>query len=85
MTKTNTILQPEVIGSLPNLTDLWFDNNKVKSIPPMVGNLKKLIFIDASKNRIDWVADEISCCTQLTDLHLSTNNLKVKNIEFMIN
>ena len=70
-------LQPEVIGSLGNLTELWFDNNKVKSLPPLMGRLKKLAHVDASKNKVDWVTEELELCTQLTDLHLSSNNLKV--------
>lgn len=69
--------QPEVIGSLVNLTELWFDNNKVKSLPPLLGRLKKLIHVDASKNKVDWVAGDLENCIMLTDLHLSSNNLKV--------
>lgn len=66
-----------MIGSLGNLTELLFDNNKVKSLPPMMGKLKKLLHVDASKNKIDWVSGELENCVVLTDLHLSSNNLKV--------
>ena len=40
-----------------------------------VGNLKFLEFLDASENRIEWIADEVGECDSLTDLHLTTNLL----------
>lgn len=73
-------VQPEVIGSLVNLTELWFDNNKVKSVPPLVGHLKKLTHLDACKNKVDWVAGDVENCIALTDFHLSSNNLKVGTV-----
>lgn len=74
------LVQPEVIGSLVNLTELWFDNNKVKSVPPLVGHLKKLTHLDACKNKVDWVAGDVENCIALTDFHLSSNNLKVGTV-----
>jgi len=41
-----------------------------------VGNLKKLQIFDASENKIEFLPDDISGCTALTDLHLSQNLLE---------
>ena len=41
-----------------------------------MGNLKQLMYFDASKNRIEAVPAEIEGCVSLSDLHLSTNMLK---------
>lgn len=41
-----------------------------------IGNLKQLMFIDASKNKIQALPTQIEGCTSLADLHLTTNNLE---------
>lgn len=41
-----------------------------------MGNLKKLQIFDASENKIEFLPDEISGCTALTDFHLSQNLLE---------
>ena len=41
-----------------------------------MGNLKKLQIFDASENKIEYLPDEISGCTALTDFHLSQNLLE---------
>ena len=41
-----------------------------------IGNLKQLMFLDASKNRIEYLPGEIDGCVSLADLHLSTNLLQ---------
>lgn len=42
----------------------------------VIGNLQQLTFLDASKNYIESVADEIERCLSLTDLYLSNNRLQ---------
>lgn len=42
-----------------------------------LGGLKKLAYLDASKNQIYEVADEIEGCISLCDLTLSSNRIKV--------
>ena len=40
------------------------------------GNLKQLMFLDASNNNLESLPEEIDGCTSMADLHLTTNNLK---------
>jgi hypothetical protein len=42
-----------------------------------IGNLKKLVHLDASTNNINWIAPEIGSCCCLTDLTLSCNEIQV--------
>jgi Leucine-rich repeat (LRR) protein len=42
----------------------------------IIGNLKQLMFLDASKNRLEFVAEQICECLSLADLHLSNNQLQ---------
>ena len=42
-----------------------------------LGGLKKLAYLDASKNKIYEIADEIEGCISLCDLTLSSNRIKV--------
>lgn len=46
-----------------------------------VSNLRELWYLDASYNRISKIDQDIQYCSKLKDLHLSFNNLKVKNYE----
>ncbi len=107
-------LQPEVVGSLTGLLELWCDCNRITTFPSVsegnrhcllttrtgsnrshfewylrtktfaianvcfqgIGNLKQLMFLDASKNRIETLPAEIDGCISLADLHLSTNLLQ---------
>ena len=41
-----------------------------------MGNLRKLQIFDVSENKIEFLPDEISGCTALTDFHLSQNLLE---------
>ena len=41
-----------------------------------IGQLKQLMFLDASKNRIECLPNEIDGCLNLGDLHLSINLLQ---------
>lgn len=69
--------QPEVVGSLCSLKELWFDGNRVRSVAPFIGQLSQLTYLDGSNNRVDSLPDELANCKMLTDLHLSINHLKV--------
>lgn len=42
-----------------------------------ISNLKNLVFLDLSKNRLRCLPEEIGACSKLSDLHLSENNLTV--------
>ncbi len=41
-----------------------------------IGNLRQLMYLDASKNRIESIPNEIESCLALGDLHLSINLLQ---------
>jgi len=51
------------------------DCNVDLCILQVIGSLQQLTFFDASKNNIEAVAPEIENCVNLTDIHLSTNQL----------
>ena len=57
------------------LEELWMDGNKIQHVPPDIGQLKNLRYLDLTENSLSWIADEIGDCEMLTDLHLTTNNL----------
>ena len=57
------------------LEELWVDGNKIQHVPPDIGQLKFLRYLDLTENSLSWIADEIGDCEMLTDLHLTTNNL----------
>ena len=42
----------------------------------MIGNLKELVYLDASCNRIESLPLEVEGLSSLTDLHLSKNYLQ---------
>lgn len=67
---------PEVIGAFRNLTELWFDFNRLIDIPETIGELAALVYFDCSYNKITELSWEIGHCTNLTDLTLSSNDLK---------
>lgn len=62
-----------------NLTDLWIDSNRIKRIPAEIGQLTRLMFLDATKNRLNEIDEHIGNCVNLTDLYLTANELEVNN------
>ncbi|CAB3986484.1 scribble homolog isoform X1, partial [Paramuricea clavata] len=68
---------PDIIGSLPELVELWLDGNLLRTLPMEIGNLKRLQIFDCSENRIEYLPDEISGLVALSDFHLSQNLLEV--------
>uniref|UniRef100_A0A8C4VJV7 Leucine rich repeat containing 1 n=1 Tax=Gopherus evgoodei TaxID=1825980 RepID=A0A8C4VJV7_9SAUR len=71
------ILQPETIGALFSLKDLWLDGNQLAEIPQEIGNMKNLLCLDVSENKLERLPEEISGLTSLTDLLVSQNLLEV--------
>lgn len=47
--------QPEVIGSLASLMELWCDNNRLSYLPSFIGHLQALRYLDASSNRLSCI------------------------------
>uniref|UniRef100_A0A8C1VLD6 Protein scribble homolog n=1 Tax=Cyprinus carpio TaxID=7962 RepID=A0A8C1VLD6_CYPCA len=70
-------VQPDTLGALPNLRELWLDRNQLSSLPPELGNLRQLVCLDVSENRLSQLPTEISGLIALTDLLLSENLLEV--------
>nr|XP_014354470.1 PREDICTED: leucine-rich repeat-containing protein 1-like [Latimeria chalumnae] len=71
------ILQPETFGALLNLKDLWLDGNQLMELPMEIGNLKNLVCLDVSENKLERLPEEISGLCSLTDLLVSQNFLEV--------
>ncbi|VDP91487.1 unnamed protein product [Echinostoma caproni] len=63
------------MGQLPNLSELWMDDNQLKSVPKELGNMKRLQQLDLSENLIDALPEEVAGLTSLSDLNLSQNSL----------
>ncbi|MEQ2167038.1 hypothetical protein GOODEAATRI_000134, partial [Goodea atripinnis] len=68
---------PDTLGALPNLRELWLDRNQLSSLPPELGNLRRLVCLDVSENRLEELPSELSGLLALTDLLLTQNLLEV--------
>uniref|UniRef100_A0A8C3SFE7 Disease resistance R13L4/SHOC-2-like LRR domain-containing protein n=1 Tax=Chelydra serpentina TaxID=8475 RepID=A0A8C3SFE7_CHESE len=68
--------QPDTLGALPNLRELWLDRNQLSALPPELGNLRRLVCLDVSENKLEQLPNEISGLVALTDLLLSQNLLE---------
>jgi len=58
---------------LKNLAELYVSNNKLISLPPTIGNLKKLHTLDLKNNTISYVPQETKNLDNLTMLDLRGN------------
>uniref|UniRef100_A0A4W5P6G1 Protein scribble homolog n=1 Tax=Hucho hucho TaxID=62062 RepID=A0A4W5P6G1_9TELE len=68
---------PDTLGALPNLRELWLDRNQLSSLPLELGNLQRLVCLDVSENRLEELPSELSGLLSLTDLLLTHNLLEV--------
>uniref|UniRef100_A0A2K5M1Z7 Protein scribble homolog n=1 Tax=Cercocebus atys TaxID=9531 RepID=A0A2K5M1Z7_CERAT len=71
-----SFLQPDTLGALPNLRELWLDRNQLSALPPELGNLRRLVCLDVSENRLEELPAELGGLVLLTDLLLSQNLLR---------
>ena len=62
------------------LEELLLDGNKLKVLPAFLGNFLKLKHLDASFNQLELVCQELGKCSNLVDLTLSSNDLKVREL-----
>uniref|UniRef100_A0A8C6RQ71 Scribbled planar cell polarity n=1 Tax=Nannospalax galili TaxID=1026970 RepID=A0A8C6RQ71_NANGA len=80
-------LPPDTLGALPNLRELWLDRNQLSALPPVseggtsfippeLGNLRRLVCLDVSENRLEELPVELGGLVLLTDLLLSQNLLQ---------
>uniref|UniRef100_A0A671XUF9 Protein scribble homolog n=1 Tax=Sparus aurata TaxID=8175 RepID=A0A671XUF9_SPAAU len=75
--KYSGIKCPDTLGALPNLRELWLDRNQLSSLPPELGNLRRLVCLDVSENRLEELPSELNGLLALTDLLLTQNLLEV--------
>ena len=71
---------PEILNTMFELEELLLDGNKLKILPSFLGNFIKLKHLDASFNQLELVCQEVGKCSNLVDLTLSSNDLKVREI-----
>ncbi len=76
---------PKEIFDYPDIVSLNFSNsiyldedkkNKITTIPPEIGKLKKLARINLENNKVSKISEQISELTRLRYLNLSNNELK---------
>ena len=67
---------PDEIFTYKNLQKLILRNNKIRSIPKEISQLKRLKMIDLSNNRIDVLYAPIFSLTNLETLYLNQNHIK---------
>jgi internalin A len=71
-----TVLPPALFTSLPNLTHLYLDQNRLSEVPAEIAALSGLVSLDLSRNRInDTGAQALAALTSLTSLDLARNQI----------
>ena len=58
------------------LEKLYLNHNRLKSIPPSIGKLRKLDQLDLSGNEITELPEEIGMLSNLKKLYLFDNNIR---------
>jgi leucine-rich repeat protein SHOC2 len=66
---------PESIGSLSDLTGLFFRGNQLNTLPTSIGNLTNLTKIDLNYNEITALPDSIANLSNLIEINLCGNKL----------
>ena len=71
----NLVRVPTHINELNNLLSLHLGNNKIKSLPLFL-KMNNLLILDMSNNKLEFLPKTIHLLSSLTELYLSSNNLR---------
>jgi Leucine-rich repeat (LRR) protein len=67
---------PDALADLDGLTDfLYLHDNQLTSLPPSLGSLTKLRYLNISENAFEVLPESIFCMTSLIELRASDNRL----------
>ena len=66
---------PQDVFFMPNLRELWLDNNAIQILPPEVSALKQLRLLSMEKNGMKTLPDEICELTELRRISFHRNQL----------
>lgn len=66
---------PEVFTEFPNLQLLDLSRNRIRELPPEIGNLKQLKKLILERNRIEYLPAEIGELEDLRELVINRNEL----------
>ncbi|EME39968.1 hypothetical protein DOTSEDRAFT_74737 [Dothistroma septosporum NZE10] len=68
-------MAPALFIHYPKLKKVYLNWNKIRSIPPQIGQMRFLTVLDLSNNDLHWLPPEIGVLTNLKKLNLYDNNL----------
>ncbi len=71
------LFQPNELGRLSNLQELYVDSNDLEALPEAVTRCRALQQLDVCDNKLMVLPDDLGELDQLTDLVLSQNCIQI--------